>query len=306
MQDSFKAHKMNIWGMSKNGHDWAICVYKNGVVIKTISGRGKQHTQQSVDEALSLANPDLVVWYENPYLKSLRQWWAGQPKPFARNNITKYLKQFGITCKWTHVGHHESHAAHYFNSGYKDATIIVLDSIGEFDCTSIWKAEGNNITKLISSKYPHSIGLFYSAMTQRVGLTPQQDEGKFDKWSNERNDYSRLNYIMEYEFIKQIYPLPKVKRNFHRGAMDWAQEYTNDEIATATSCLFERIISNVLLAAKNINPSENLVISGGVAFNSQMPRLVGKLYNSLYIPPNPSDTGSAEGAVLAYLNRGIV
>ena len=159
---------MIIWGMSKNGHDWAIAIFKDKKYLRTISGKGRKHTLKAVVEAEAYGEPDLVVWYENPYLKSIRQFLAGQKNPFKRNNIRKYLKDLNINCKWTYVGHHESHAAAFYKSGFEDATIVVLDSIGEFDCTSIWKAENGKLKKLKSSKYPHSIGLFYSAMTDRI------------------------------------------------------------------------------------------------------------------------------------------
>ena len=57
------------------------------------------------------------------------------------------------------------------------------------------------------------------------------------------------------------------------------------------------------MKAMEITTSKNLVISGGVAFNKSIPDLVGQTWDNLYIPPNPGDTGSAEGAVLAYFRK---
>jgi carbamoyltransferase len=297
---------MIIWGMSKNGHDWAIAIFKSGVHIRTISGRGREHPLNAVLAAQleCEATPDLVVWYENPYLKSIRQFIAGQPRPFKRNNITKYLKRLQINCKWTYVGHHESHAAAFYKSGFEDATIVVLDSIGEFDCTSIWHAKDGKMKKLQSTKYPHSIGLFYSAMTDRVGLKPQQDESKFEKMSQSFLPFSTLRSQMETELVKTWTPLPKFKINFHRGVRDSWLGNSDKEIASAARGIFERLIGCVLWKARKVSDSRNIVLSGGVAFNKAMPVLVGSKWDNLYVPPNPSDTGSAEGAVLAYLNNG--
>lgn len=293
---------MIIWGMSKNGHDWGLSIFKNNKHVKTITGKGLRHSSECMTEA-SPFKPDLVVWYENPYLKSTRQFLAGQSKPFSRNNISAYLKSLHIKSKWTYVSHHRSHAAQYYNSGFEDATVVVIDSIGEFDCTSIWKAEGNNLTKIKSVKYPHSIGLFYSAMTQRAGLIPQQDEGKFDKISNTSPILTNNVWEMERDFIKTMKPLPKFKVNFHKGIRDYSPQYDDLEIAVMTKNLFENMITQVLRTARESTKSKNIVICGGVALNSTMPRLVGNMWDNLYIPQNPSDSGSAEGAVLAYLRK---
>jgi len=295
---------MIIWGMSKNGHDWAIAIFKDKQYIKTISGKGHKHTLKSVVEAEAHGEPDLVVWYENPYLKSIRQFLAGQKNPFKRNNIRKYLKDFNINCKWTYVGHHESHAAAFYKSGFEDATIVVLDSIGEFDCTSIWKAENGKLKKLKSSKYPHSIGLFYSAMTDRIGMKPQQDEAKFEELSNKQHfPFSLLQTHIEMDLIKQFTPLPKFKKNLHKGARGMWWGKNKKEIASATKVIFEQLVQAVLWQARNITDSKNIVLSGGVAFNKAMPKLVGRTWDNLYIPPNPSDSGSAETAVLAYFHN---
>ncbi len=75
------------------------------------------------------------------------------------------------------------------------------------------------------------------------------------------------------------------------------------EISSATKVIFEQLVQAVLWQARNITDSHNIVISGGVAFNKAMPKLVGKTWDNLYIPPNPSDSGSAETAVLAYFQN---
>ena len=295
---------MIIWGMSKNGHDWAIAVFQNGNHIQTFSGKGKSHPLTTVYEARDLGHPALVIWYENPYLKAIRQFLAGQKRPFKRNNVKKYLRDLNINCKWEYVGHHESHAAAFYKSGFKDATVVVFDSIGEFDCTSIWKAENGKLKKLKSLKYPHSIGLFYSAMTDRLGLESQKDEAVFESLSHAYTPFSQLVEEMEGDIIKHWQPMPKFKINFHRGARGMWWGRGKKEIASAAKVIFEKLITKVLLHARETTDSRNIVLSGGVAFNKSMPKLVGQTWDDLYIPPNPSDTGSAEGAVLAYLNNG--
>jgi carbamoyltransferase len=295
---------MITWGMSKNGHDYAIAVFIDSKCVATISDRGREHSIDCVRKAIQYGKPDLVVWYENPYLKAIRQLIAGQPKPFKRNNITKYLYELGITCRWTYVGHHESHAAAYYNSSFNDATIVVIDSVGEFDCTTVWSASGDRMKKIYSTRYPHSIGLFYSAMTDRVGLTPQQDESVFEKLSKDydKYDWACVDSIVK-DFVKCWTPMPKFRVNFHRGIRSWGKQFTNERIAQAAGHVFRRLLACVLWKARSLDSSDNIVISGGVAYNKSIRGLIGEDWNNIYIPPNPSDSGSAEGAVLAYMRN---
>ena len=75
------------------------------------------------------------------------------------------------------MDHHRAHCAGgFYTSGFTDATVVCIDSIGEFETLSIWNAEGTKLKRVYSQGYPHSVGLWYSAMTQRIALKPQEDE----------------------------------------------------------------------------------------------------------------------------------
>lgn len=272
--------------MARNGHDWATAVYRDKELIGVNAGKGDRHPYKNPD----MPSPSLVVWYENPYLKTFRQLLAGQANAFSRNNITKYLKQMGVESPWTYVGHHESHAAHYFQSGFDEATVVVIDSIGEFDCSSIWSAKGNKLTKLWSSKYPKSLGLFYSAMTQRAGMLPQLDEGKLEALASN----PRLSVVSEIEQLLHV--------NLHKGIGDFG-EWSPREIASATQHIFLAEVSKIISKAYTLNISENVVVAGGCAFNKGLRIEFENVYNNVYIPANPSDSGSAVTAVLAYEAR---
>jgi carbamoyltransferase len=69
--------------------------------------------------------------------------------------------------------HHESHAAAgYYTAPFDDCNILVIDAIGEWDTITIW----DNMKKIKSWKYPYSLGLLYSAITQRIGYQPNEHE----------------------------------------------------------------------------------------------------------------------------------
>ena len=299
---------MSTWGISANSHDAALAVFNYGkLVFASHSERfsGKKNDRDLCEELVNYANqwgqPDQIYWYENPYKKTARQLIAGQGWKWADNNIKNYLKKFHIAASITYVGHHHSHAsAGYYTSGFDNACILVIDAIGEFETMTIWKATGNKLKKLWSQQYPHSIGLFYSAMTQRIGLKPNEDEYILMGMAAYGEDY-KFNNMMRNEFVNN-FSKATFKRNLHRGCTDWAPgTFVSDyfDIAASTQNIYEQYFRHALEKAKDITDSDNLVLMGGCALNCSANRLTGKHFANTWIMPNPGDAGSAIGAVLA-------
>lgn len=294
---------MIIWGMVGNSHDSSIAVFNCNEFQKIYTSQNKTHSYDLIQKAYHINDkwPDLVVWYEKPFKKAIRQLYAGQPKPFSRNRIKKYLKQYGITCPIKYVEHHEAHAAHYYNSNFSDATIIVIDSIGEWDTTTIWKAQNNRLIKKYSTFYPDSIGLFYSSMTQRCGLIPQKDEMIIDQSKGYVDPIVKKAIVDDFIIPHKWKPL--FTENMHRGIGNWRPEFKEKEIAIATQEVFEDLVMKISDYARLKLPSKNLVLSGGCAFNRSIRNKINKDWDSVYYPPNPGDAGSAETCVLAYLRK---
>ena len=257
--------------------------------------------------------PDKVVWYEIPFLKSIRQAWAGQGWLFAENDIKKYLKQWGITCPIRYIKHHWSHAAYgWYTSGFEDASILVLDSIGEFECLTIWRGT-DHLKKIYSQKYPHSVGLFYSAMTQRLGFKANRDEYKVAPLGAQIATHENMGLIndmietfCEPEMLSGTTPGVPFNINMHKGCDWYKPELKSDldmaRLANATQYVFQLMMeSNSKWCLKNL-PSRNLIITGGCALNKQAVDAIRPNWDNVWIPPNPGDPGSCIGAVLA-LNR---
>jgi len=303
---------MITWGIVANSHDASIGVFDEDTPVwagmaKDFSGKPNdahlnwqmiQHIR--INEGL---RPDRIVWYEYPRLKGLRQWWAGQGLNWKENNIPKYLSQWNIYQPIEYTKHHLSHAAYgYYTSGLKDASIFVADSIGEFECLTIWKGEGDKLTKVFSQSYPHSLGLFYSAMTQRCGLEPNKDEYKmYELGRGHRNQKIIKSLVKDMIYIhKDKWPKIKFKLNLHKGARHWRPEITNvGSIAYATQWLFEESLKIYTKAMKDNLPSNNLIVMGGCALNKQAIEVIKPKWDKVWIPPNPGDPGSCIGAVLA-------
>ena len=140
---------MITWGMVGNSHDASIAVFNNNTLLwsglaKDFSGVANDPDLNDaiVEHALQYGKPNKVVWYERPFLKTLRQWRAGQGWLYKENNIRKYLKRWGITCKVEYTQHHLSHAAYaYYTQPHDDCAVICLDSIGEFETLTIYGTE---------------------------------------------------------------------------------------------------------------------------------------------------------------------
>ena len=218
---------MITWGMVGNSHDASLAVFENNKLVwaslaKDFTGlpNNPDFAEAQLKEAILLFGPpSKVVWYERPLLKTLRQWRAGQGWLGKENNIRNYLKRWDITCKIEYTQHHLSHAAYaYYTQPHDDCAVICIDSIGEFETLTIWHGKNNELKKIHSQGYPHSLGLFYSAMTQRCGLVPQRDEYMMAQLAANGN-YKRFSKIMLNEIITPPYRTAKIsmKENLHRG-----------------------------------------------------------------------------------------
>jgi carbamoyltransferase len=244
-----------------------------------------------------------VVWYEKPWAKTLRQWRAGQGWNHRSNNIKAYLAKYNINVPIVTKWHHESHAAAgYYTSPFDQACIVVIDAIGEFETLTIWKGQGNRLKKVYSQWYPSSLGLWYSAMTQRCHLKPNEEEYILMGMAA-YGDPTRLNQRILKDFFNDSGKLVNLKNNLHRGCQDWAPELiVNDtfDIAAATQWVYEMYFDKILKEARTLVDSDNLVIMGGCALNCLANPIAYKQFDNVWIMPNPGDAGSAIGAVLAH------
>ena len=301
---------MITWGISANSHDAALAVFTDeGLEFASHSERfsgikNDAHLNADlINYARQWGEPDEVVWYEKPLRKTFRQLRAGQGWNYRENNVKRYLNSYGIHAPISYSGHHHSHAAAgYYTSPFTEATVVCIDSIGEFETLTVWEGQKDRLTQVASQGYPHSVGLWYSAMTQRVGLKPNEDEyilmgmaayGDPNKhYDSIANDFIKFINNGEIQF----------KQNLHRGCRWWRPELTTEQdmydIAAATQAVYEMILNNILEYASRFR-SNNLVLMGGCALNCSANSIAYKHFDRVWIMPNPGDAGSAVGAVLA-------
>ena len=299
-------------GISAGFHDAAVSVVReDGEIV--FAGHSERYSKIKNDAYI---HPDLlqeccdydidtVAFYERPWMHNIQQWWSGQKKysmwttPDAiRWHLGSWYQQ--PARREVCYPHHLSHAAAGFQtSPFDRAAVVVIDAIGEFDTISIYCAAYDDqgrahYRRMWGQRYPHSIGLFYSAITKAVRLKPMEEEyitmGMAAYGSDLGAGWMRDQFIDDVETAK-------FKKNLHIGFDDDDLTFTNDEdIAAAAQRVTEELIIAVIRRARKLVDSDNLVYMGGVALNCVANARLGQIYNNIWIMPNPGDAGSSLGA----------
>ena len=310
---------MNILGFSAGFHDAAATLISpEGEIL--FAGHSERYSKIKNDRDIDTmlmsdveryGSVDRIAYYERPLYKQLRQWYAGQKVNWDQLTVRSIVKQ-QLGQQYKHVpicsfNHHLSHAAGGFQtSPFEKATVVVIDAIGEFDTISIWGAEYRQgqayYTKLWRQIYPHSIGLFYSAMTSRVGLRPMEEE--YILMGMSAYGEEGLRNILQKDLIRDEWEI-RFKENLHTGlGAKYLSDCTDFDIARGAQDLVEDLILNVMMRARKFEFSRNLVYAGGVALNCVANARLGRYWDDIWIMPNPGDAGSSLGAAaMAYGGR---
>lgn len=299
------------WGINALNHGSSLAVFKDGEFIGDVNSKEDTLSPEMYKRFIEYhGTPDRIFWYENPWLKKARQIRAGQYETAMDMSVLpkRKLKEWGLGyAPVTYTAHHASHAsAGYYTSPFNHAAIVVLDAIGEFDCASIWEAKHGEIKKVWSARYPHSLGLFYSAFTKMLGLVPIRDEyllqqmaalGDPTRFRREVGNYFRVGPVdLDY--------------NFHRGVGNWdiggwtVQDQCN--LAAAVQERFEMEVAKVMHKAKQLINTDCLVYMGGCAMNSAANKNeVEPKFKYRWSLPNPGDPSSAMGAVMYHTKQRV-
>ena len=293
-----------ILGLSAGFHDAATTLIRgDGEIV--FAGHSERYSKKKNDSQICPElmtefcdyEIDIIAYYERPWLKQARNFVSGQGIDWSNVTVRQVLRnQLG---SWLQhppgqiktYSHHLCHAAAGFQtSPYDRATCVVIDAIGEFDTISIWGAEYDRqgharYKKLWSQTYPRSIGLFYSAITQRIGLHPLDEE----YITMGMSAYGQPRYVEECRAL--------LEDNLHIGIdSNWLWLATNEDIAASAQTLTEELIYSVMRRAQEFGWSSNLVYQGGVALNCLANRKLGEFFENIWIMPCPGDAGNSLGA----------
>ena len=298
-----------ILGISAGFHDAAAAVINNrGDIL--FAGHSERYSKQKNDAHIhtNLLNEfceyelATIAYYERPWLKQLRRLRSGEGIDW-RNITTPQVitNQLGgwLQHRPEHIRsypHHLSHAAAGFQtSAFERATVVVIDAIGEFDTATIYGAEYDRAgraryRRLWHQGYPRSIGLFYSAVTARIGLHPMDEE------------YITMGMAAYGEpcYVEELRTL--LEENLHVGIdPEFLAHARNEDIAASAQVITEQLIYTIMRRARDFKWSSNLVYQGGVALNCLANRNLGDYFENVWIMPCPGDAGSSVGAAaLAY------
>ena len=225
-------------------------------------------------------------------------------------------------------------ASSVFFSPFEKTNFISIDGFGDFASTIAGYYDGKRINKSFEVLFPHSLGIFYTAMTQYLGFKNYGDEYKVmglapygePKLYNEISDLiikDKNNFKLNLKYfihhtdgvemtwlegepkIGKIYIKSLIKLLGTPRLKDEVITQHHKDIAASTQKVFEDIVIHMIKCLSKINPSKNLAISGGCAMNSVANGKIkiSKIYDNVYIPPAPGDSGGAIGSAAYIINK---
>jgi carbamoyltransferase len=226
-----------VLGVSAHYHDSAAALAIDGQIVAAVQeerlSRSKHDPSfpgRAITACLALGGVegralDRVVFYENPYAKLERvlvslvrefpHAWRSFPRALGSQLgdklwvLDRLAKATGVDrTRVEHAMHHESHAASAFHpSGFEEAAVLTVDGVGEEATTAIWRGKGEAIECVETIAFPHSLGLFYAAMTAWLGFEVNDGEYKVmglaaygrDRFADEVHELLRISSDGSYE-----------------------------------------------------------------------------------------------------------
>ena len=337
-----------IIGISAYYHDSSVCLFKNGELVFACEEEkfsGVKHDSRFpllslehiyIKYKLKREQIEVVCYYEDPQLKlkrvvdNLKPIWYKKPwfslKSYLKikKNIKEVKEELSkISDNVFYSTHHESHLYYsYYTSNFKNATILSIDGVGELDTMSMGLDNGNSLDYHSLSEYPHSLGLFYSAMTSYLGFKPNEGEYKvmgLASYGDSNRFIDKMRELIKYKNSKLTCNMDMFtwdrsdKIMFNEKLIEFLDVYprTTDnkiesihqDLAASVQRRYEEVLFDVLKTVSLVSNSTNLCLGGGCAYNGTAN---GKIVNNsdfknLWIPVAPSDAGSAVGACINYL-----
>ena len=330
-------------GISAFYHDSAACLVVDGQVIAAAEEErftGIKHDDSFPINAIKycleegrikISDVKEICWYEKPKIKEQRAYKIFNKrflrtllirlkarKRFKTQNPFVLLKSIGYKGRVKFIDHHRSHTNFsYYTSPFKEAAILTVDGVGEWETVTISHAKGNNIKKLYSVNFPHSLGMLYSTITSYLGFKPNEGEykvmglspygdpskyfGKLNKlFDKSKGDLYLLQRYFTWEYSDQVMFNKRLCRLLELAPRLPEEPVTQDhmDLAAALQKIYEREFLYLVKKSKELTGTTNLCLGGGCAYNGVANALAYKYFDSVHVPFAPSDAGSAIGACL--------
>ena len=333
-------------GISCYYHDSAAALLKDGKVIAAVEEErfsrikfDDSFPKQAIDwclkeSGISPKNLDSVAFYDKPILKferlldnyiavapnGLYSFLSVIPKwihkrVWVKDEILKHLKGFNGTIIFPE--HHVSHAAHtFFTSPFNESAILTVDGVGEWTTTAFGSAHDTTIELTNDIRWPHSVGLFYSAFTYFLGFKVNEGEYKLMGLSAygkpKYYDLIMKNLVdvkddgsvhLNMKYFSFTYDKVMTNQNFSDlfgitpRKEDSNAEQIHYDVAASAQLVLEEILLRMVKHVHKKTGMKNLCLGGGVALNGVVNYRILKEgpFENLHIPPSPGDAGSAVG-----------
>ncbi|MGE0821929.1 MAG: carbamoyltransferase [Candidatus Binatia bacterium] len=337
-----------ILGISAFYHDSAAVLLRDGEIVA--AAQEERFTRRKGDArvprnaiayclaegAIATHDLDYVVFYEKPFVKfqrllqtyrafaphgfrAFRQaipLWARQKLHLPREILAGLDGPFRGQLYFT--DHHESHAASaFFPSPFAEAAILTLDAVGEWGTSSFGVGRGNTIELLREVRFPHSLGMLYSAFTYYTGFKVNSGEYKLMGLA----PYGEPRYVdlileklvtlhgdgslwLDMSYFNYCHGLTMTSEKFHHlfgGPPRQPEGFLTQkdmDLAASIQAVCEQAVMNAAMHAYHVTGMRNLVMAGGVALNCVAN---GKLlrqgpFESIWVQPAAGDAGGALGA----------
>lgn len=350
-------HREHILGISAYYHDAAAALVSRGII--RAAAQEERFSRQKNDPdfprraiqfclehtGLRPEQLDVVVFYDKPILKFTRLletylavapggWrtfptvlanWLGE-KLDLRKTIRAELPSLRTDCEVLFTQHHQAHAASaFFPSPFDEAAILTIDGVGEWATTTIGWGRGREIRLLKELRFPHSLGLLYSAFTAYCGFRINSGEYKlmglapYGEPTYVQSIYDELidlkpdgSFALNLDYFNFLRGTTMTNHRFHalfgggpRGSED-SLEQRHMDAARSIQVVTEEAMLRLARHARAETGLRNLCLAGGVALNcvANGRILREQIFEQLWIQPAAGDAGGALGAALAAAQAG--
>ena len=338
-----------ILGISAFYHDSAAAIVRGGEIVGAAQEERftrKKHDARFPANAINFClgkafvepdELDAVVFYDNPVLtfdrvmkntlayapRGRKTWRKAASSLLGTKSqvLHQVRKTLGVRPKkLLHTDHHLAHAASaYYPSPYDDAAILTVDGVGEWATTSLARGSGTEISILRELKYPHSLGLLYSAVTYHCGFKVNSGEYKLmglapygqprfkkailDNVLDLKEDGSfRLN-LEYFDFMcgdRMTSDAFAGLAGCEARKPESKIEFVHMDLAASVQAVTEQVMLRLARHARALTGSRNLCLAGGVALNCVVNGKILEqgIFDGMWIQPAAGDAGGALGAAL--------
>ena len=342
----------HILGISAFYHDSAAALLRDGEIVA--AAQEERFSRRKNDErfpqhaiefclrfgGLKPGGLDAVVFYDKPITKFTRMLesylavapfglttfprvlpsWLGE-KLNLRKTIREELPGLRADCPILFTEHHQAHAASaFYPSPFDEAAILTVDGVGEWATTTIGHGRGDTIEILKELRFPHSLGLVYSAFTAYCGFRINSGEYKlmglapYGEPKFVRTIYDHLidvkpdgSFWLNMEYFGFLRSFRMANEKFHQlfggppRAPESRLEQRHMDVASSIQVVTGDIILKLARHARDATGHRNLCMAGGVALNcvANGQILRERILENIWIQPAAGDAGGALGAALA-------